>query len=79
MADGTRPPFLKLGEIRVASDSDFQYFIELAENHEGWVQKLDRDGLIVWNRDMGKTPLKMFKVTCSLPFLLLRMSCRPSV
>ncbi len=60
----TRLSFFNLGEIRVARESDFQCFLHLAENHEGWVKKLDKNGLIVWNRDTGKTSIKMFKVLC---------------
>lgn len=59
---GERLTFFELGEIRIARESDFQYFRRLVEGHEGWLKKLDKNGLTVWNRDTGKTSVKMFKV-----------------
>ena len=53
--------FFKLGEIRPALESDFQYFIELADG-AGWTKKVDKNGMAAWMRNMGKTSIKMLKV-----------------
>lgn len=55
--------FFQLGEIRVATDSDFDYFIRLAEHHEDWVKKLDKNGLTVWQKEVGHSTIKMAKVS----------------
>jgi hypothetical protein len=55
--------FFDLGEIRVATDSDFDYFIRLAERHEDWVKMLDKKGLTVWQKEMGHSTIKMAKVS----------------
>ncbi len=69
------PTFFSLGEIRVARESDFEYFRRLADDNEGWTKKLDRDGLTVWNRDSGSTSIKMFKVCTCVICLLALASC----
>lgn len=58
----TQSGFFELGEIRPAHDSDFEYFIKLAEGDEGWVQKYDKNGLTVWNKDTKHTSIRMLKV-----------------
>ena len=60
--DTTGSGFFHLGEIRVATDSDFEYFIHLAEHHEDWVKKLDKNGLTVWQKETGHSTIKMAKV-----------------
>ena len=60
--DATGNDFFHLGEIRVATDSDFDYFTHLAEHHEDWVKKLDKNGLIVWQKETGHSTIKMAKV-----------------
>ena len=55
--------FFHLGEIRVATDSDFDYFIRLAEHHEEWIKKLDKNGLTVWQKEVGHSTIKMAKVS----------------
>ena len=57
--------FFELGEIRPARDSDFEYFIGLADGH-GWTKKLDKNGLMAWSKDMGKSTVKMVKVRSKL-------------
>lgn len=59
--DNPEPSFFELGEIRPARDSDFAYFVGLAEGH-GWTKKLDKNGLVAWSKDMGKSTVKMVKV-----------------
>ena len=54
--------FLQLGEIRVATDADFDYFVHLAECHDNWTKKLDKNGLIVWQKETGHSTIKMAKV-----------------
>ena len=54
--------FLQLGELRVATDADFDYFISLAEYHEDWTKKLDKNGLTVWQKETGHSTIKMAKV-----------------
>lgn len=58
----TEGDFLQLGEIRAATDADFEYFVRLAENHENWIKKLDKNGLIVWQKETGHSTIKMAKV-----------------
>ena len=58
----TEGDFLQLGEIRTATDADFEYFVRLAENHENWIKKLDKNGLIVWQKETGHSTIKMAKV-----------------
>lgn len=53
--------FFGVGEIRPAEDSDFEHFIELADG-AGWTKKTDKNGLMVWTRNMENTSIKMFKV-----------------
>ena len=54
--------FLQLGEIRAATDDDFDYFVHLAERHENWIKKLDKNGLVVWQKETGHSTIKMAKV-----------------
>ena len=70
MADGKEIPqqdttvkeFLQLGEIRAATDNDFDYFMRLAEYHEDWVKKLDKNGVLVWQKETDHSTIKMAKV-----------------
>lgn len=59
--DKLESSFFELGEIRPARDSDFEYFIGLAEGH-GWTKKLDKNGLMAWSKDTGRSTVKMVKV-----------------
>ena len=54
--------FIELGEIRAATDADFDYFVRLAECHESWIKKLDKNGLTVWQKETGHSTIKMAKV-----------------
>lgn len=54
--------FFELGEVRLATDSDFDYFAHLAKNFDGWVKKYDKHGVTVWNKDTGGKTVKMLKV-----------------
>ena len=54
--------FLELGEIRVATDADFDYFMRLAECTDNWNKKLDKNGLTVWQKETGHSTIKLAKV-----------------
>lgn len=57
--------FFQLNEIRSATDSDFDYFIQLAdEQGDGWVKRLDKNNLTIWQKETGVSSVKMAKV-CS--------------
>jgi hypothetical protein len=62
----TAPPsFFQLNEIRSATDSDFEYFIQLADHHgDGWIKKLEKNGLTIWQKETGASTIKMVKVIC---------------
>ena len=64
--NGSTPPsthFFQVNEIRSATDSDFEYFVQLAEEEEdGWVKKLDKNGITIWQKETGESPIKMAKV-----------------
>ena len=55
--------FFQLNEIRSATDTDFKYFIQLAdENGDGWVKKLDKNNMTIWQKETGVSSIKMAKV-----------------
>lgn len=56
------PVFFQIGEVREATDTDFDYFKRLAEYHENWIKKLDKNGLTVWQKETGHSTIKMAKV-----------------
>ena len=57
--------FFQPNEIRSATDADFDYFIGLAEDEgEGWIKKLDKNGIIIWQKETGVSSIKIAKV-CS--------------
>lgn len=58
----TPETFFRLGEIREPRDEDFQHFLNLAHNHEGWTPKHDKNGVRVWMRDIRGQTVKMLKV-----------------
>lgn len=63
--NGSIPPnthFLQVNEIRSATDSDFEYFMRLAEEEDGWLKKLDKNGITIWQKETGESPIKMAKV-----------------
>ena len=58
--------FFDIGEIRVARDSDYDYFRYLVESREGWIEKHNKNGVTVWLKTNDKSPIKMAKVRCTL-------------
>ncbi len=55
--------FIQLNEIRSATDADYQYFIQLAEDHgDGWVKRLEKNDLTIWQKETGVSSIKMAKV-----------------
>ena len=60
--NGNRQIF-QLGEIRSATDVDFEHFIQLAdESGNGWVKKLEKNGLIILQKETGVSSIRMVKV-----------------
>ena len=55
--------FFRVGEIRLPTDEDFQYFVTLSDDHDGWIQKFDKDGTIVWMKEVPGNTVKMLKVS----------------
>lgn len=62
--DTTAPPsFFQPYEIRSATDSDFDYFIRLADDDgDGWIKKLEKNGITIWQKETGVSSIKMAKV-----------------
>lgn len=57
------PSFFQPNEIRSATDSDFQYFVQLADDRgDEWVKKLDKKNLTIWQKETGVSSIKMAKV-----------------
>lgn len=54
--------FYKLGEIRPPRDEDFDHFLQLADSHDNWTLKHDKNGVRVWMRDIPGETVKMLKV-----------------
>ena len=61
---GTEHSFFKLGEIRVATDKDFEHFMRIADNHDGWIKKVEKNGLRIWQKETDASAIKMAKVHC---------------
>lgn len=58
--------FFEPNEIRSATDSDFEYFVQLADDRgDTWIKKLDKNGLVIWQKDTGVSSIKMAKVSTS--------------
>lgn len=58
--------FFQPNEIRSATDADFDYFIQLADQDgDGWIKKLDKNGLVIWQKETGVSSIKMAKVCVS--------------
>ena len=60
--NGKGHSFFKLGEVRVATDKDFEYFMRIADNHDGWVKKMEKNGLRIWQKETESSLIKMAKV-----------------
>ena len=55
--------FLKLGEIRLPTDEDFDYVASLADTYEDWTQKYSKGGMSVWTKDTFDKDVKLLKVS----------------
>lgn len=56
----------KVNEIRSATEEDFQHFVRLADEYkEGtrWTRKLEKNGIAIWQKDTGASPIKMALVS----------------
>ena len=58
----TEEQFFKIGEIRPPKQEDFDYFLRLADNHEGWTEKHNKNNVKVWMKDTPGSNVKMLKV-----------------
>lgn len=56
--------FIKLGEIRLPTDEDFNYVASLADTYDDWTQKYNKGGLSVWTKDTLDRNVKLLKVSC---------------
>lgn len=60
--NGNPSHFIQPNEIRSATDSDFEYFIQLAEREDGWIKKLDKNNITIWQKETGVSSIRMAKV-----------------
>lgn len=58
---------MKVGEIKVAEDSDFQELRILCRNHDGWDQVYSKNGITVWTKSNENTSFKMIKLRAVIP------------
>lgn len=68
------PSFYRVGEIRAPEDSDFAYFAGLADTHEDWTLKHDRNNVRVWMKETPGQTLKMMKVNNNYVYICIRNS-----
>lgn len=60
--------FFQPNEIRSATDADFEYFVQLADDRgDSWIKKLDKNGLIIWQKESGVSSIKMARVIGEFP------------
>lgn len=57
---------MRLGEVRVAEDKDFEELVMLADQHDGWKVEFCNKSLNVWSRDTQSEASKMVKVRTTL-------------
>ena len=55
--------FFKIGEIRKPTDEDYEHFLSLSNNHDGWILKCDKPEVKVWTKDIPGVTVKMLKVS----------------
>ncbi len=61
--DSEQDSFFKLGEIRVATERDFEHFIHIADSNEGWIKKVEKNGFTIYQRECDNSMIKMAKVS----------------
>ena len=67
LENGGSAGFFQPLEIRSATDADFDYFIQLADQEgDGWIKKLDKDSITIWQKETGTSSIKMAKVPIEL-------------
>ena len=54
--------FFGLGEVRAATDRDFDYFLNLLDNNDGWIKKLEKNELTIFQKECENSTIKMAKV-----------------
>ncbi|XP_043233063.1 START domain-containing protein 10-like [Amphibalanus amphitrite] len=57
---------MRLGEVRIAEDKDFEELVALADQHDGWKVEFSNKSLNVWSRDTNSDTSKMVKVRTTL-------------
>lgn len=53
---------MKVGEVKVAEDSDFQELKSLCRLNDGWEQEYNKHSITVWTKTNENTSFKMIKV-----------------
>ena len=53
---------MRLGEVRVAEDKDFEELVALADQHDDWKVEFSNKSLNVWSRETHSDTSKMVKV-----------------
>ncbi len=61
--DDQAEKFFKLGEIRVATDDDFEHFLYISDCNDGWIKKVDKGGLAIYQKECDNSAIKMIKVS----------------
>ena len=62
LPDNVSVDFFKIGEIRRPTDKDFQHFMSLNDENDGWILKCDKNEVKVWMKDIPGVTVKMLKV-----------------
>lgn len=53
---------IKLGEVRVAEDRDFEYIKQISENNQDWSISYEKNTTKVWTRKSDVSSFNMLKV-----------------
>ena len=53
---------MKVGEVRVAEDTDFTSLRNLCEKHEDWKVEYNKNDTTVWTKNNDLSDFKMLKV-----------------
>lgn len=61
--DAGEDKFIKLGEIRLPTDEDFDYVASLADTYDDWSQKYNKGGISVWTKNTDDKNVKLLKVS----------------
>lgn len=67
MATNGESDFPKPATNEPASDADFERFLELADNNEGWTEKYSTANAGIWTRLQKGSSINMMKVGRTRP------------